>query len=421
MSTSEQAYQQSTLTGIRNRLSRTRSVYDLGFSRPDDRFIPIAPADLINLIAEDSDLFGEHALKINGIATLVTRILEQEKAAFERTLEEAYSHFNPDRETVEIEGITERRQVEEDSLHRKLGHMLDKANFERLSPEQFEAAIAAGNTHGLKVQLDLNRVDEVSVWVRGRSETDHQQRTFTHPVRGIKTKIATFNRLVIVVSLHGDDDVHIRMFKNIPIRDVEALLPHAKVKMNRKDALFMVGGGAGAAWSVVTKLAIVGAAAITNLLWVLALPLAILSWKLFSGYRRALKDRNSHRAQHLYLQSLGNNRSAIHTIATMICEEEIKEAVLLYAFCTPSVRGKLKPNSLRDLERLIQNYMQESIGAKVDFDIADASETLDRLGLWVDVGGLITLSFEDSVNELEEHWTELRSEHYHARLLGVTE
>ena len=49
------------------------------------------------------------------------------------------------------------------------------------------------------------------------------------------------------------------MFKNIPIRDVEALLPHARVRMNRRDALFMLGGGAGAAWSVVTKLALVGA------------------------------------------------------------------------------------------------------------------------------------------------------------------
>ena len=62
--------------------------------------------------------------------------------------------------------------------------------------------------------------------------------------------------------------------------------------------------------------------AVTNLLWVLALPLAALSWKIFSAYRRALKDRSSHRAQHLYFQSLGNNRSALFLITKMICEEE---------------------------------------------------------------------------------------------------
>lgn len=225
----------------------------------------------------------------------------------------------------------------------------------------------------------------------------------------------------MVVSLRGDDDVHIRMFKDIPIRDVEALLPHAKVRMNRKDAVFMLGGGAGAVWSVITKLAIVGAAAVTNLLWVLALPLAVLSWKVFSGYRRALKDRSSSRAQHLYFQSLGNNRSAIHMVAKMICEEEIKEAVLLYAFTTPTIREKLKPTSMKDMDRLIQNYLEERIGVRVDFDIADASETLERLGLWIDSEALTTLSVEDSIKELEGHWMELRSENYHANLLGIAE
>lgn len=163
MSISEQVYEKSTRIGVRTRLSRIRSVYDHGFSRPDDRFIPIAPADLINLIAEDSDLFGQHSSDIHGVVSLVTKVLEQEKAAFEHVLDDAYSHFNPDRETVEIEGVTERRLIEEGSLHRKLSHLLEKANFEQLSPEQFEAAIAAGNTHGIKVQLDLDRVDEISV------------------------------------------------------------------------------------------------------------------------------------------------------------------------------------------------------------------------------------------------------------------
>ncbi len=420
MSTSNQAYSKSTKTGIRRRLNRIRSVYDHGFSRPDDRFIPIAPPDLIRLIEEDSDFFGTESSRINEIAQLMARILEQERTAFEQVIEDGYSHFNPDSETLELEGITERRQVDEPALHQKLNHLLEKANFERLTSEQFEAAIATSNTHGLKVQLDLERVEEISVWVRGRSEKDVRRRTFLHPIKGVETKLATFNRLVMVVSLRGDDDVHVRMFKNIPIRDVEALLPHARVRMNRRDALFMLGGGAGAAWSVVTKLALVGAAAVTNLLWVLALPLAALSWKIFSGYRRALKDRSSHRAQHLYFQSLGNNRSALFVITKMICEEEIKEAILLYAFCLPEVRNKLKPSSVQEQDRLIQGYLFERVGVRVDFDIEDAAETLERLGVLKDLDLLTTLPIEESIQKLEHHRIELRSKDYHANLLGIT-
>jgi hypothetical protein len=73
------------------------------------------------------------------------------------------------------------------------------------------------------------------------------------------------------------------------------------------------------------------------------------------------------------------------------------------------------------MDRLIQNYLEERIGVKIDFDIADASETLERLGLWVDSEGLTTLSIQDSITELEAHWTELRSENYHANLLGIAD
>lgn len=400
-------------------MSRIRSVYDHGFSRPDDRFIPVSPEDLVRLVSEDSDVFGSTANAIDKVARLIHLVLEQEKTAFERLTVQTYSNLNPDRETVVIDDPEMDADATEDLLFRKLGHMLEKANFEQLTPEQVEAAINTGNTHGMRVHLDFEQVKQISVWVRGRSEKPHRQRTLAHPLRGETVSVATFNRLVIVVSLKRDEHVHVRLFKDIPVRDIEALMPHAKVKMNRRDAIFMVGGGAGAAWSVATKLTIASVAAVTNLLWLLALPLAGLSWKLFSGYRRALKDRDSNRAKHLYFQSLGSNRSAIHMLASMICEEEIKEALLLYAFCTDATRERLKPESLSDLDRQVQNYLKERLGIVVDFDIADAIETLDRLELWSDRERYIALPPDAAEQALIQHWSEQRTESYHRDLLGI--
>ena len=226
---------------------------------------------------------------------------------------------------------------------------------------------------------------------------------------------------MIIASLKTDEHIFVRLFKDIPVRDIEALLPHARVKMNRRDAFLMVGGGAGAAWSVATKLAVASVAAVTNLLWLLAIPLAGLSWKLFTGYRRAIKDRDSNRARHLYFQSLGNNRSAIHMLASMICEEEIKEAVLLYIFCTEEAQQHLKPESIHDVDRMIQNYLEERIDVSVDFDVTDAVETLDRLELWSNRANLRVLSFSQAIAKLADHWTEQRTEKYHHNLLGIAD
>jgi hypothetical protein len=272
----------------------------------------------------------------------------------------------------------------------------------------------------MRVRLDPESIKDVSIWVRGRSEAEIRRRGILNPRKGIVTTVAVFNRIAFVASLKKEQSIHVRLFKDIPIRDLEALLPHAHVRMNRKDAAFMVGGATGAAWSVIAKLTIASVAAATQLLWVLAVPLAGLSWKIFSGYRRALKDRDSHRARHLYYQTLGANLSAIHRLASMISEEEIKEAVLLYAFCSREVLGKLAPESFADLERLIQSYLRERTGITCDFDMDDAVETLDRLDLWEDREKLRALPPEQAAGKLEEHWTELGSENYHAGLLGIT-
>ena len=125
------------------------------FSRPDDRFIPIAPPDLIGLIEEDSDFFGRESSRINEIAQLMARILEQERTAFRaghRRWVFAFSTRIAKHSNLKASPNGDRLMNR--PLHQKLNHLLEKANFERTDvPNSSKAAIATSNTHGLKVQL----------------------------------------------------------------------------------------------------------------------------------------------------------------------------------------------------------------------------------------------------------------------------
>jgi hypothetical protein len=396
------------------------NVYDAGFTRPDNRFIPVASDDLIDFMASDSKTFGDMASNIGEVANWFIRILEQEKSAFERIIIRDYAKINPDRETIDVLKGDQPDDSDFVLLNTKVQHMLEKANFEKLSDDQVRTALEAGNTHGMKVKLDEDSLEEMAIWVRGRSAAPYNRRTLAHPIKGETSKIAIFNRLAVITRPVGESTVQVRLFKDIPIRDVEALLPNANVRMGLRDAVMMVGGGAGAVWTVATKVLAVGLVAATQLLWVIAIPLGGLFWKVFSGYRRAIKDRDSNRAKHLYFQSLGANRSAIHMISFMICEEEIKEAVLLYVFCLDAENdGRSTLESVTKTE--IEEYLKNLTSIDVDFDIADAMETLTRMELWKDRAKMHVISIAEAESKLEAYCHQGLSRDYHANLLGIAE
>jgi hypothetical protein len=396
------------------------NVYDAGFTRPDNRFIPVASDDLIDFMASDSKTFGDMASNIGEVADWFIRILEQEKSAFERIIIRNYAKINPDRETIDVLKGDQPDDSDFVLLNTQVQHMLEKANFEKLSDDQVRTALKAGNTHGMKVKLDEDSLEEMAIWVRGRSTAPYNRRTLAHPIKGETSKIAIFNRLAVITRPAGEPTVQVRLFKDIPIRDVEALLPNANVRMGLRDAVMMVGGGAGAVWTVATKVLAVGLVAATQLLWVIAIPLGGLFWKVFSGYRRAIKDRDSNRAKHLYFQSLGANRSAIHMISFMICEEEIKEAVLLYVFCLDAENdGRSTLESTTKTE--IEEYLKNLTSIDVDFDIADAIETLTRMELWKDRAEMHVISIAEAESKLEAYWQQGLSRNYHANLLGIAE
>ncbi|MEE8046461.1 MAG: hypothetical protein V3T49_06440, partial [Dehalococcoidia bacterium] len=206
------------------------NVYDAGFTRPDNRFIPVASDDLIDYMSTDRKTFGDLSSCIRDVADWFIRILEQEKSAFERIIIRNYARINPDRETIDVLNGDQPRDSDFVLLNSKFQHMLEKANFEKLSDDQVRTAVEAGNTQGMKVKLDEDSLEEMAIWVRGRSTAPYNRRTLAHPIKGETSTIAIFNRLAVITRPSGEANVQVRLFKDIPIRDVEALLPNANVR-----------------------------------------------------------------------------------------------------------------------------------------------------------------------------------------------
>ncbi len=380
--------------------------------RPDDCFIPIRACDIAAALGSDRERLGPAAAALGHVAEAVADVIEQEALAFERALCDRYAAFNPDRDT-EPPGPLDALRTPEGyaALHRRLEYLLENANFVRLDNVQIDAAVAQANSHGLRVRLNPDRVRELHTWVRGRGRIERRRRTWRHPWHGEARQYDVFRRLVVVARLRDDPHVLLKMFKEIPVVDVEALLPHAEVSMSWTDRLLAVGGGAGAVGSTAAKTfqIVTGVLVWSRLAWALLIGGGIIAFRTVLGYRSAQIKRDSQRTRHLYYQNLDNNAGVIHSLISMTAQEEAKEAML--AFAIAHAEGPFE--SPAEIGPRVEAYLRRRFNVQVRFDLPDGLDALQRLGLRADDRGACVVAPDRAVDILRAHWRARRTVHHH--------
>ncbi len=348
----------------------------------DDRFIPLRAAELAAVLAGDRPTFGELCDELPAVSAALGECFELEAARIEREVCDVYHPLCPDRDTQMPPGVPAPAGDVAGAIER-VAALAEKANFEELTPPQIDAAVAAANALGLRVRLRPERIDALRVWVRGRGQAELMHKDWRHPLRGRPVQVSIYRRLLVACKLRDDPALLLKLFKNIPVQDVEALLPHAEVTMTLWDRLKVWGGGAGALGTTATKF-LTGAAtllALTKLLWVIIIALATLTIRTVLGYRRAQDRRDFERTRNLYYQNLTNNLGVLNSLVHLILDEELKESLLAYAFCA---RPQAAPASAADLTVRTQEYLARRLHVTIDFDTPDALATLTRLNLWAD-------------------------------------
>ncbi|MEM9660201.1 MAG: DUF3754 domain-containing protein, partial [Planctomycetota bacterium] len=339
-------------------------------------------------------------------------VVEQEGAALQRRVDQAYMPFDPDRETL-VFGDVEQSQstANRDQLLAALEYLLDKANFEKLSDVQIEQAVRRAESVNLRVRVNLREVKWLHVWVRGRGHVERQRWIWRRPIKGDAVSLPVYRRMAVAIQLDSSPHVIVKVFKDIPEAEIEALLPNAQVRMSWFDRMKLFFGGAGAVGATAFKLLKIAItlAALSKLMWILLVGAATLALRTLFGYRSVCRDRDLQRTRHLYFQNLGNNGSALQLLITLVKREELKEALLAYCFCLP--QADRTPEELRSE---IEQYLYAEFQTGVDFDVADALETLERLGVWHDRDRLLAAPPATATAQLLDHWAERRSSDYHA-------
>lgn len=357
---------------------------------------------------------------------------------------EDYLPFSPDSDTA---NLVEHDDAGKDKARREfiegIETLLVQANYVRLGADDLRRILAERSQHGLSLQVDLSEFDDLVLYYRGIEVAIEEQRDpWRFYLKTNRFGVPTFQRLFLMLKLKPSEvrvaeiiaarqldrtkaerivrsrrrqlpigvaasHIYLKVFKRIPQVDLEMLFPNTKIAFKPLDKvkLFVTCGGGTAAGVMGTATKILAA---TNP-FTLAFGLLGFSAVVFRQGMNFFNTRNRYMmvlAQNLYFCSLANNRGALTLIADAAEEEDVKEAMLLYAFLAKEGgRGA----TLDAVKEDIGAFLLKRCGVEVSFDADDALRRLAADGIVkTETKGMATALGADAAQaHLDQLWDRL--------------
>lgn len=379
---------------------------------PLPRFVPCRTTHLVGELArlwreEDRTAFWE-------LARVVENLYHHFASAEARLVEALYAPFDPDTETVPVEPSP--RDDPFGRLASRLDRLLDRANFERVPHETLVCPADREVLARLKIDPDVDALEQVAVWVRGRGTKAVALRPFRRLFRLVEREVPTYRRVVILVRTRSDPHVVLKLFKDVPEHDLELLLPTVRVKMKLLDKVKLSGSGGAAAVSAwkLLRLVYTHAPGLAKVLAVplqaLLLPLAVLVTGVYGGktlldYTKIRASYITALAEHLYAITMASNAAVVARLSSMGGEEDTKEVLLAYAVLAA---GPPLGLTEAELQARAEAFVWDRYRARPRFDVRDAVAKLDELALCLkdEAGRRVALPLEAALRSADHAWDE---------------
>jgi len=356
-------------------------------------------------------------------------------------LEQTYEPFSPDSDLLRTRAFSpEERALMQKRLVAQMACLLEQGNFTRVDPSNVHFILTKDSAYGLDLEVDLQAFEEILIYYRGATTISEYRRDVRRAyMRWREVKIPVFQRMFLLFKLkpfaarveqvmaeHNldrkdaeravrrlrgllpatvtSDYVYIKLFKNMPRSDVEMIFPNTKVRFRLFDKLkFGVTAGSGLGMGMFGT---AGKVAMASNPYTLAAAVAGLGGIALRQATNFLNQRTRYMvvlAQNLYFHAMADNRGVMTLLADRAAEEDIKEEILLY-----SVLAKERVNirNLRQVDQAIEQYLKDTFGIDVDFDVDDALQRLKQEGVVIELadGTLETLAPRQAALHIDKLW-----------------
>ncbi|MDP7014234.1 MAG: TMEM143 family protein [Pirellulaceae bacterium] len=392
-----------------------------------EHFIPIRKTDLIALLTRELNLVGDDAAQFHEFCRLLDATLHFEHQNCLEALKESYAFFNPDAVITPLEEIDDakREQLCDEMIDRLVG-VLHRANYRKLTNEEIDHAVGAASEWGIRLSIDFEVFERLEVFARGDCQLLRARRDWRTWFREVDVLLPIFQRLVVVFRLRDhdrlDDEsqpraVYIKLFKNIPKRDLDMLLPGSQIRMSLMDrGKIIFPTASGVAVTALKLKGVVWLAFTTGLWGFIALCGVVVGAigygvKSFFGYQRTKDKYQLSLTKHLYYQNLGNNAGVLFNVLNEAEDQEAREAILGYALLWREAgEDGWTP---QDLDARAERVLSEQASIEVDVEIHDVMAKLQRLQLAHEQGSgrYVAVPIDEALRQLDHAWDNFFSYH----------
>ncbi|KAK1272028.1 hypothetical protein QJS04_geneDACA020996 [Acorus gramineus] len=190
----------------------------------------------------------------------------------------------------------------------------------------------------------------------------------------------TFDRMIVVyrrasTKTNTDKGIYVKHFKNIPMADMELVLPEKKnPSLTPMD------------WVKFLISAVVGMVALVSSLemptadiWVV---IAVLSGvigycaKIYFTFQQNMATYQNLITQSMYDKQLDSGRGTLLHLCDDVIQQEVKEVII--SFFILMEQGKA---TIEDLDLRCEELIKEEFGQSCNFDVVDAVQKLEKLGI----------------------------------------
>lgn len=362
----------------------------------ENQYIPVHLADIVE--KQLAALGLDSRSPVEAIARqLATYYLVQFGRQSEQ-LKSLYRYFNPSA----VNGRPSIEAAERNGLKvqffDQISALLEAANYRELSIDDIQRAMEEQALFDLSVSVNLDDYDRLMVFRRGAQPRKMKLKRWLGRFGEREVDFVNYDRVALVFSENTPgSDVHFKLFQNVPRHDIEILLPEPQVRMRLKDKLIIgvpavVGGFVVLLTKLGPTLLLIGSLLAfwmgmsekkveldQGVLIALGVGLFALGGHLWRQFG-ALKNRRLNflkvLTENLYFKSLDNNSGAIQQLLDTAADEEVKEVFLVYSFLSSDLS-----TSIAELDVRIEQWLAETFGCDVNFDIEGAADKAVNLGL----------------------------------------
>jgi len=415
--------------------------------RGRERFIPVTRFALIDRLTMTSAWPGGQAQEARRFFRYLDHWRRQQYTSQLHELEETYEPFSPDSDLLMTRTFTaEERRAMQRRVVDGMDRILEQANYVRIDPRDVELILTRDSAYDLDLYVDLDAFDEVMLYYRGATTRRDKRRRWHKFYLKEEFDVPIFQRLFLLFKLKPfdqrvreimqaqkltrkeaekivkrarasmppqvkEDNIYMKLFKNIPRNDLEMVFPNTQVRFRLFDKLRLgatASGGLGlGAFGAAGKIALLA----SN-------PIAAAGAVVGLGgiaVRQAVNFMNQKQrymvvmAQNLYFHSMADNRGVMLKLAGRAAEEDIKEEMLLYSVLA---KERARRQDLPDIDAAIEQYLATSFGVAVDFDIPDALRRLTEDGVVTERpdGMLVALPPAEAAKHIDHKWDLLLDE-----------